>query len=310
MNIENRIAALERKFKSNLSKETIKSIPTDWEQFVGLTTIRSGGAMKPFIPYEYQKIISNLMDKYNNIIAVKSRQTGITQMVVSKFLHRAALNAAYSAMAFMRNSEDASAISRRARQMLSGLDAYIKPDNDNVGYLKLRDKGDIYFRNSGKEGCRSYDSVLDFLFDEAAFCPNIQEIYAASSPSGALAGDLITKMIVSTPSAKSGWYWEKLSENNGGLDIEEICKDVADGKLYKDIPGLYYFEDKAGTLKLVIHYSCHPVYNQRKDYLEYRMLQDGTDYETVEREYNLKFIDASVAVFSSDLVRMKCYRTL
>ncbi|NJM72597.1 MAG: hypothetical protein HC862_21950 [Scytonema sp. RU_4_4] len=102
--------------------------------------------MVQFKPYYYQKVISSLMDEFNNIVCVKSRQLGLTQIILSKFLHRASLNAAYSGMAFMRNGDDASAISRRARQMLAGLNDYVIPDSDNVGYLKLKTLGEIYFK--------------------------------------------------------------------------------------------------------------------------------------------------------------------
>ena len=283
--------------------ENLKILPTEWVDFARLTTIRSGGEMVRFNPYRYQEIISDLMDEYNNIICVKSRQLGLTQIAVSKFLHRAALNPAYSAIAFLRNSNDASAVSRRTKQLLSGLSDYIVPDSDNVGYLKLKNLGEIYFKNSSREGSRSYDSVIDFLFDEAAFSENIDQIYAASSPSSAMSGDKITKLIVSTPSAKSGWYWNKLNENNEGRDIEEICNRVASGDLYNEIPGLYWFEDAQGTLKLIVHWSVHPTYQNIPDYLEYRLKQDGTDLETVLREYDLKFVDSAVSVFAIDLIR-------
>jgi len=288
----------------NSQDSNLLAIPNTWEEFVALTTIRSGGSMVQFNPYLYQNIISKLMDKHNNIVAVKSRQLGITQIVLSKFLHRASRNQAYSSMCFMRNGDDASAISRRARQMLNCLSEYITPDSDNVGYLKIRNRGEIYFKNSSREGSRSYDSVLDFLFDEAAFSENIQQIYAASSPSGALAGDKITKMIISTPSAKSGWYWDKLNADNGDINIEELCINVATGKVYKDIPGLYWFIDQAGTVKLIIHWTAHPVYSKIPNYLQYRLEQDGTDWETVLREYDLRFIDSAIAVFNSALIRL------
>jgi hypothetical protein len=283
--------------------ENLKTLPKEWVNFARLTTIRSGGEMVLFNPYLYQVIISDLMDRYNNIVCVKSRQLGLTQIAVSKFLHRAALNPAYSAIAFLRNSNDASAVSRRTKQLLSGLSDYVVPDSDNVGYLKLKGLGEIYFKNSSREGSRSYDSVIDFLFDEAAFSENIDQIYAASSPSSAMSGDKITKLIVSTPSAKSGWYWNKLNENNNGLDIEEICNRVASGDLYNEIPGLYWFEDTQGTLKLIVHWSVHPVYQQIENYLDYRLKQDGTDTETVLREYDLKFVDSAVSVFSIELIR-------
>jgi phage terminase large subunit-like protein len=300
-----KIQKIERSLQ-NLQQQSmgyLKPVPTVWEDFVALSTIRSGGNMVKFDPYYYQKVISRLMDEFNNIVCVKSRQLGLTQIILSKFLHRASLNPAYSSMCFMRNGDDASAISRRARQMLAGLSNYVIPDSDNVGYLKLKSLGEIYFKNSSREGSRSYDSILDFLFDEAAFSDNIQQIYAASSPSGALAGDKVTKMIISTPSAKSGWYWEKLNENNNGIDIEQLCIDVADGKVHRDIPGLYWFVDSVGTVKLIVHWTAHPVYSQNKNYLQYRLEQDGTDWETVSREYDLRFVDSAVSIFSADLIR-------
>ena len=292
-------------FKKDIDNRSIitKPVPSNWDNFVNLCTIRSGGEMKQFIPYDYQVLLSRLMDQYNNVVIVKSRQLGTTQAIASKFLHRACLNPAYSSMAFMRNADDAGALSRRARQMLEGLKEYVQPSNDNVGHLKLKGLGEIYFKNSSKEGSRSYDSVLDFLFDEAAFVEGIDQIFSASSPSGALAGDSITKLIVSTPSAKSGWYWSKLTENNGDKDVEQLCKAVANGELYKDIPGVYWWVDEIGTVKLILHWTCHPVYSQRDDYLEYRMKQDGTDRETVLREYNLEFVDSAVSIFLSSVVR-------
>jgi len=293
--------------QSQISKyfqaSNLKTVPKKWVDFVRLTTIRSGGAMVPFDPYRYQEIISDLMDEYNNIVCVKSRQLGLTQLIASKFLHRASLNPAYSAIAFLRNQNDVSAISRRTKQMLIGLSEYVTPVNDNVGYLKLKGLGDIYYKNSSPEGSRSIDSVMDFLFDEAAFSENIEQIYAASSPSSAMSGDNITKLIISTPSAKSGWYWDKVNADNEGRDIEEICNRVAAGDLYNEVPGLYWFEDAQGTLKLIVHWSAHPVYKSIPNYLEYRLKQDGTDTETVLREYDLKFVDSAVSVFNIELIR-------
>lgn len=294
-----------RKITGNNSNKIPTLIsPKDWGNFVSLTTIRSGGSMIKFTPYDYQKLIIKLSYQFPNIIILKSRQLGITQCVVSSFLHDSCINPASSSICFMRNAEDASAISRRTRQMLQSIPDYAVPANDNVGYLKIAGGGDIYFKNSGREGSRSLDSCTAQLFDEAAFVDNIASIYAASSPSAALVQN-VRKFIVSTPSAKNNWYWEKLSENNGGEDIELLAEKVADGSLYKDYPGMYWFVDTAGTCKIILHYSVHPVYKSTPDYLEYRLQQDGTDLETVQREYNLKFIDSSVSIFDSNLIK-KC----
>jgi hypothetical protein len=284
-------------------EKSLKPIPKNWEDFIALTTIRSGGEMKKFEAYHYQKILVRLMQRYSNIVVLKSRQMGTTQAVLSKFLHDSCLNPAASSVLFMRNGDDASAISRRARQMLSSIREYVTTQGNNVGYLKIKNGGDLYFKNSSTEGSRSLDSVTNCLFDEAAFVDHIQQIYAASSPSSALTGDKLSKLIVSTPSAKSGFFWDKLNENNGSENIEDLAIQVSEGKLYKEIPGIYWFVDRAKCCKLIIHFLSHPIYSQIPNYLEYRLNQDGTDEESIQREYNLKFVDTAVAIFNPELVR-------
>ena len=281
----------------------LKPIPKEWEDFIALTTIRSGGEMKKFEAYPYQKILVKLMQTYPNIVVLKSRQMGTSQAVLSSFLHDSCMNKAASNILFMRNGEDASAISRRARQMLLSIPEYAIAENDNVGYLKIANGGDLYFKNSSSEGSRSLDSATGMLFDEAAFVENIQQIYAASSPSSALTGSKLKKLIVSNPSAKNGFYWDKLNENNGENNIESLAVEVSEGRVFQEIPGLYWFVDKLGCCKLILHFLAHPIYSQIPDYLAYRLAQDGTDEETVQREYNLRFVDSAVAVFTSETVR-------
>ncbi|MBD2255596.1 Terminase-like family protein [Nostoc parmelioides] len=303
-----KIRALEKKAKAHLiGQNTFKSVPKEWEAFVKLCTIRSGGKMVQFIPYDFQKILIKLRQDYPNIVVIKSRQVGCTQAIASDDLKDACTNAASSSVFFMRNGDDVGSLSRRIKQMLHGLREYVLPANDSVGYIKIKALGDIYIKNSSKEGIRSLDSITNQTYDESAFIENIESIYAASNAASALVGDKVKKMIISTPSAKMGWYWNQLSQNNNE-DIEEICKQVASGDLYKDIPGFYYFVDAAGALKVVLHWRCHPVYTQIDKeypggYLAYRMKQDNCDEEIVLREYDLRFIDSSVAVFTSDLVR-------
>jgi hypothetical protein len=109
---------------SSQQKVSFTPVPSRWEDFARLCSIRSGGQMKQFDAYPHQKILSQLMDRYTNIDVIKSRQLGLTQAVLSKFLHRACLSRAYSSMAFMRSGEDASALSRRGRMMLESLESW------------------------------------------------------------------------------------------------------------------------------------------------------------------------------------------
>lgn len=303
-----RIKAIEKRIKTQLiGQDILKPVPKNWEDFVKLCTIRSGGKMVQFLPYDFQKILIRLRQKYPNIVLIKSRQVGCTQAIASDDLKDACTNPASSSVFFMRNGDDVGSLSRRIKQMLQGLKGYVVPANDSVGYIKIHSLGDIYIKNSSREGIRSLDSITNQTYDESAFIENIESIYAASNAASALVGDKVKKMIISTPSAKMGWYWNQLNQNNNE-DIEEVCKQVATGSLYKDIPGFYYFVDSTGVLKIVLHWRCHPVYRKIDQefpggYLAYRMQQDNCEEEIVLREYDLRFIDSSIAVFTSDLVR-------
>ncbi|BAZ71421.1 hypothetical protein NIES4106_62180 (plasmid) [Fischerella sp. NIES-4106] len=295
-----KISQLEKKVRARSHSSALKTVPTQWEDFVRLTKIRSGNRMVKFTPFDYQSLLVQLMQQHSVVLVVKSRQLGITQCALSFYLKKAIENQAYQAMAFMKNQEDSSNLARRTRTMLESIPEYAKAENDNLGYIKILHGGAIYLKNSSKEGGRSYDSVEDFLYDEAAFSPNIESIYGASSASSAMLGDEGCKLIVSTPSAKVGWYWDRLAENNPeGIDPEIICQQVAAGEL----PPFYYWVDGNGSCKVVIHWKAHPIYSQRKDYLEYRQKKDGTSWEVVKREYDLCFINPDVSVFDAGLVR-------
>ena len=287
-----------REIQSKKNDRALK-IPERWEDFVKMSKIRSGNQFKHFIPYDYQLKLSEIMDRYSIVIVTKSRQLGITQAVFSKLLHKSCLNAAYTGMVFCRNQDDASAIARRAREMLNSLRDYVSNESDSLGYMKLSGGGQLYFKNGAKEGGRGYDSVSGFLFDEAAFAENIESIYPSASASSAMVGDETSKVIVSTPSAQSGWFWDRLTENNGDRDIVGICERI----VAQELPPFYWFEDQQGAAKVFIHWRSHPMYSKHDDYLAYRAEKDGTSWETIKREYDLCFENTDVAVFSPQLVR-------
>ena len=293
--LKNEINFIERENKLEYTID----IPDDWEEFVSQSKIRSGNEIKPFKPYDYQRQLSEIMDNHSVVIVVKSRQLGITQAVFSKFLHKATLNPAYTGMIFCRNQSDSSSIARRAREMVQSFQGRINNESDSLGYMKLREGGQLYFKNGAREGGRGYDSVSDFLFDEAAFAENIESIYSSASAASAMVGEDSSKVIVSTPSAQSGWFWERLVENNDGRDIVDICTSIAN----QTFPPFYWFTDEKGVAKVFIHWRAHPIFSQHDDYLTYRQEQDGTSWEVIKREYDLCFDNTDVAVFNTPLIR-------
>jgi len=276
-------------------------IPDTWHEFCSNIYMRSGGGMRQFVPYKYQILLEGLIRKYNNITVVKSRQLGTTQMLISLFLYEAIKNPAYVASAFMRNDDDAIAINQRIRRLVEQTEIPLATEENKL--IRLANGAEIRTHNSGKEGNRSADSVCALLFDEAAFQRNIKSIYAASTASTILTGDSAKIIVVSTPSAKSGWYWDLLTENNGDRDVEEICKVVGEGQLYSDdLPGFYWFEDELGGCKVFIHWKCHPVYSQWPDFVDRMAKKYKLDSADAEREFNLVFHDPAIEVFSAESI--------
>jgi hypothetical protein len=276
-------------------------IPKTWEEFCCQIYMRSGGQMRQFVPYKYQLLLEKLIRKYSNITVVKSRQLGTTQMLISYFLYEALKNPAYVASAFMRNDDDAIAVNSRLRRLVEQAEIPLANEEDKL--IRLANGAEIRTHNSGKEGNRSADSVCALLFDEAAFQRNIKSIYAASTASTILAGDEAKIIVVSTPSAKSGWYWDLLSEANGDKNIEEICKAVGNCELYSDnLPGFYWFEDELGGCKAFIHWKCHPVYSQWPDFVDRMAKKYKLDSADAEREFNLVFHDPAIEVFSAESI--------
>jgi hypothetical protein len=281
--------------------ERPSGIPEDWPDFARLSRIRSGAKMVIFTPYDYQVKLWQLIEDNTRIAMVKSRQLGITQLIISIFLHRAALNEAYVSVVFMMKKEDTTKLAMRNRAIVKSMGGIIVADRggDSNTYFRVRGGGCINFMTSSEEGGRGIDSISDVLYDEAAFVEGIQGLIAATSAGSALVGDRATQIVVSTPKTRYGWFYNRMAQNNpDDFDFDKVCEDVVEQRL----PPFLTWKDVKGGVKAIIHWRAHPIYRDRDDFVQYRMVQDGTDEETAEREYNLLFVSSRVTVFNQTLV--------
>lgn len=257
--------------------------------------------MKNFALYEYQPILAELIQKYSNTTIVKTRQLGTTQLIVALFLYWGTKNPAFVASCFMRNDDDAEALTTRIKWLAN--QSNLSLIKDEAKLIRLANGAEIRSHNSSKEGNRSADSVMAMLFDEAAFQAKINSIYSASVASTTLTGTNAKVVVVSTPSARSGWYWDRLNQYNGDRDIEEICRKVGNCELYSNnLPGFYWFEDESGGCKVFIHWRCHPIYQHQNDFVQAMAKRLQLDEQDAEREYNLLFLDQAIEVFSTEIV--------
>ena len=296
-----------KEIKSKASTQNTTIVPNDWADFAPLLDIKSGSNLIKFQPYPYQIALHRLIKRYPNIVILKTRQLGVTEFVLSVLLHKAILNPAFSAATFSLQEEDAKDCSQRSRTMLKSLG--LPTTNDNVSELTLRNGGSIFYKNSSPNGSRSRS--LSFLFyDESGHSRNIAEIVASSAPSLTLT-DAATQLFASTPSSTASYFFtDILSADNGDVDILEICKRVASGKLYSEgIPGFYYFTPNEEICKVIVHWLSIPKFaalNEKlKDqggYLAWRKKKNSLSEIILQRDHNLQFLSGESAVFSTDLV--------
>lgn len=291
--------ALAEKAKREQSKRTVK--PQTWAEFAPTTTIRSGKGMVPFHPFPHQQLLNQIIDNHYGTVIVKSRQQGATEQIGNRFLFNAK-DPSYAGVVFSKNKDDTSDIARRVRAM--ALSANLGLPSDSLNFLQVANGGSLYFRPGTAAGGRGIPSVHEILFDEAAHADEVETIYEAAISSTEMVGDDARIIICSTPNGKSGWYYTQLmNDNPDDFDIEKTMERIRAHELYSNgLPGFYWFVDKGGWAKVFIHYSCHPIYGQNANYLEEKRAKKKMSYASVQREYNLSFLDSSAQVFKTDLV--------
>ena len=302
------IRRLRKLSANNHKKQTrLKPVPEKWEDFARLVKIRSGAKLVSFNPYPYQIEVSNLIDNNPVTVIAKTRQLGLSELVVSKFIHKALLNGAYLAVVLSKNQSDTINLAKRARKQIESLGEYCHLVTNSLTDLTFSNGGRILFRNSTVDGCRGLDSVSDILFDEAGFIDEIDEIYKSALPSTSMSGDDARIIINSTPNGQAGWYFDKLNNYNpNGSDVLQIAESIRKS----EINGFQSWIDSNGWAKVLIHYSVHPIYGSQDNYLEKVRKRTQMTEETIQQEYNLSFVDGEELIFSAQLVNQVCTGSL
>jgi len=272
-------------------------VPPTWSLFAPQSQIKSGNKLISFVPYDYQLKISELIDRHPITLIFKTRQLGITEMVASKFLHKACLNPAYFAAVISLGQGETSEISSRVREMRATA-PNINFETDALTKLKVKGGGKILFRPSTESAGRSLASVSDILFDEAAFIKKIEQIYGNATASQKMVGVDARSIIVSTPNGRSNWFWQYFDSDNGDIDANQIRERI----INKELPPLYYWTDKEGRCKIFIHWRAHPIYSLNDDYLEEQKKKYKLTDQLLQREYNFGLDDTDSTVFKLELI--------
>ena len=289
--------ALEEKKRGN-SAVTYKPVPKDWAEFAKLTKIRSGKGYKPFVPYDYQVQLEKEIHQQVSTVAVKSRQMGITEVLVSILIHQCLLTPGCTCLFVSLTQPASSLVAKRARLVIESLGEYTSLMTDAVSTLTFHNGSTIHFRGSGLDSGRGIDSVSYLVFDEIAFQPRAGDLIAALAPSQSMLGKDARMILLSTPAGQEGAFYQRLVANNE-IDLLQTIEGIRDGS---EPPTLFY-RDTTNVLKVVLSWRAHPIYSQDVNYLETIARRYNLPVELVEREYNLSFTHSDVSVFSPRLIQ-------
>lgn len=297
---QDQIAKQLGRYQAQNKTSAMLPIPDNWPDFARICKIRSGNKIIPFDPYPYQLKLIEQVELHPTTVITKTRQMGFTETITNNFLFKALSNPGYLAVIFSKSQSDTSNIAKRLRRTIEGLYKYCEPKTDSLTDIEFQDGGRILFRNSTPNGARGLESVSDILFDESSFVEEIEEIYKSAIPCTTMMGDKARIIILSTPNGQAGWYWDKLSLNNGNRDILEVCDQIKT----ETIAPCQYWTDENGWCKFITHWLDHPKFKLKKDtYLDDLQKQFGAPREVIDQEYNLSFTSAESIVFATDLVR-------
>lgn len=261
------------------------NIPESYKDFLELhCRIRSGNKVIPFLPYEYQVVISDLIDQYRGIIAVKTRQMGFTECIGAKFLHKALLNPGYAAVVLSMGQDESSNVSVRIQNMPSKVNG-LKWLTKSKTQIQPDGCGKVWFRPSTDNAARSLESVSDIFIDEHGFIENAEELYASAAPTQEAVGNEARTIIASTipESGELSTFWQMFNADNGNKDAREILEKARSGA---EEP-LTWWVDESGWVKLILHWKSNPVYSIIPDYLAKTKKEKKLTEDKLQREYNL-----------------------
>ncbi len=272
-------------------------VPDNWVDFARSCVVRSGHGTVGFDPFPFQIALVDTFTKNRGTVVLKTRQQGISETCWIWFLWKACRFPGYTAALFSKRKEDTSDLARRVRLALAGLGVQLA--SDNLMTIELPNRSKLLFRTARKSDGRGIASVWDLLFDEAAFVPDIEEIYGGAVPSQSMLGDRARTLVVSTPDSPSGWYYDLLNTGNGDREIEAVCQQIRN----QAVEPFQVWTDENGWGKAILHWRAHPIYGKQDDYLERVARNMRLPMSTVRREYDLDFGQSDRSVFGVDLVK-------
>ena len=286
----------------------VSSLPTidRWPEFARLTWIATGCTVAPFDPYDFQIDLIQQIYSNQNVIVNKSRQVGVSETIANALICRAATEPGYAAVIFSKTQSDSSQLARRAKRMLNSIQGHsFRYATDSATLISIVGFGQLYFLPGSPRAARGIPSCSDLWIDEGAFVEGAEEIYRAASPTLSMLGERGRVIITSTPDTAAGWYgslWHAGIFPDWYSYVERARDTPAQGPsaIAELNNRLAELPDK--WLRIAIHYSQHPVYNQDSNWASKTRESRRITQAAWATEYELAFGATDSQIFPYDLI--------
>jgi len=156
-------------------------------------------------PYQ-EKTLHQFKDHRYNIV-LKSRQTGISTLTAGYSLWKMIFNQDYNVLVIAIKQEVAKNLVTKVRVMYDNLPSWLKvaTQEDNKLSLRLVNGSQVKAIPSSPDAGRS-EALSLLVIDEAAFVPDINEIWASATPALSTGGSCIA---LSTPNGVGNWFHQQ-----------------------------------------------------------------------------------------------------
>ena len=157
--------------------------------------------------FPYQEKCVKDFHKYQNNIVLKSRQTGISTLTAGYSLWKMIFNQDYNVLVIAIKQEVAKNLVTKVRVMYDNLPSWLKvaTQEDNKLSLRLVNGSQVKAIPSSPDAGRS-EALSLLVVDEAAFVPDINEIWASATPALSTGGSCIA---LSTPNGVGNWFHQQ-----------------------------------------------------------------------------------------------------
>jgi hypothetical protein len=272
------------------------SLPWQWPLFAAQTMVASGGKYVPFTPYEFQEDLVRVIREYQNVYVLKSRQTGISETIISYMLSNSIRRKAWTGVCFSKTGEDASELAARIKGQASTLRERCPPlPKDSMRKLVFQGAGSLHFLPPTERAARGIPSASFLLFDEAAFIDKLRGIETGALPTTSMLGDRARHVWCSTPNGRSGTFAEHWFEDHGEVVLDPKPMGPAGWPKLRGSPDKQF-------AKVAIHYSEHPVYGLDPDWAEKTRRKRQLTEQQWDQEYELDFAASDRQLYAHDLI--------